>query len=157
MRVPLFLLALAVAGCDAVLPNDSAALDFADRIEGVWSLSITAMAVATDGQTSPLLGGPLTGGRIDIVEGINDEGTVFRTFAISLGNDWISRGFRPPTTRGFLRADDRAERIIFIGANSDLTDVAGTIEADETGRQAWAFYVSDASGATQRILWTLTR
>ena len=89
--------------------------------------------------------------------GLLDEGTLFRTFQLTRGADWRSRGYDPVALDGGLFADARAERVVFLGAGPAGTDVAGTIETDEADRQVWAFYRPQPDGTTQRIVWTLTR
>lgn len=157
LRTSALLAALALAGCDAALPDNGPAYDFAERMTGGWSLAVVGTEIAPDGRTTPLYGGPLTGGSLTVVVGLLDEDTLFRTFHLTPGAGWSARGFRPAVTSGGLFADGLAERVVFLGANADGTDVAGTLEVNEADRQVWAFVTFFADETARRDVWTLTR
>ncbi|MEM1115473.1 MAG: hypothetical protein AAF845_01985 [Bacteroidota bacterium] len=153
--LPLALLLL--AGCDTITGTSSEAVALMDRLDGVWTRTVTTERITADGAVIAE-GSP----RTDAYE----VGRQIRCNRITLDSvadtDRVSVAFDPTNTAvprdcAIITTDGTASRLIFIGdAGSLVEDLVATIEEDSRERQVWAFYAFDG-GETVRTLWTLTR
>ncbi len=157
--LPLALLALLAAGCDALGGTDDA-IGLMDDLDGTWSIGVTNELIRTDGTVQPIA--PIPN---DVY---SDPPPLFevsrtQTQCGSLDSnvsdsDRIARAYGDggASLCDVLTADGDAKRIIFIGRGAASTDVVGTIREASAGRHVWDFYRPLGDGTTRRFRWTLT-